>query len=98
MCAYEKVCAYKKGALNNPSLRYAEIEHMLAKIFAMAMATSTGEPRPSSADREGSASHGQRVRLFVGTGPRATMISDQLYRLQRERRLGALSIFCWSSG
>ena len=21
MCAYEKVCAYKKGALNNPSLR-----------------------------------------------------------------------------
>ena len=29
---------------------------MLAKIFAMAIATSTGEPRPSSADREGSAS------------------------------------------
>ena len=22
MCAYKKVCAYKKGALNNPSLRY----------------------------------------------------------------------------
>ena len=22
VCAYEKVCAYKKGALNNPSLRY----------------------------------------------------------------------------
>ena len=35
---------------------YAGIEHILAKIFAKAMATSTGEPRPSSADREGSAS------------------------------------------
>ena len=23
MCAYEKVCAYKKGVPNNPSLRYA---------------------------------------------------------------------------
>ena len=22
VCAYEKVCAYKKGASNNPSLRY----------------------------------------------------------------------------
>ena len=24
VCAYEKVCAYKKGALNNPSLRYVK--------------------------------------------------------------------------
>jgi hypothetical protein len=22
VCAYEKMCAYKEGALNNPSLRY----------------------------------------------------------------------------
>ena len=55
---------------------YAGIEHMLAKIFAKAMATSTGEPRLSSADREGSASRRQRVRIFVGTAPRATAISD----------------------
>ena len=63
---------------------------MLTKIFAMAMATSTGEPRPSSADREGSTSRGQRVRIFVGTGPRATAISDRLHRLQRERRLPSI--------
>ena len=25
VCAYEKMCAYKKGALNNPSLRYTKI-------------------------------------------------------------------------
>ena len=23
VCAYEKMCAYKKGELNNPSLQYA---------------------------------------------------------------------------
>jgi hypothetical protein len=26
MCAYEKMCTYKKGALNNPSLRYERVD------------------------------------------------------------------------
>ena len=41
MCAYEKVCAYKKGALNNPSLRYVTYfsSHSLRQIVAMFLKT-----------------------------------------------------------
>ena len=31
VCAYEKVCAYKKGALNNPSLRYFDCTSSIGK-------------------------------------------------------------------
>ena len=32
VCAYEKVCAYKKGAPNNPSLRYLQKTDILSDM------------------------------------------------------------------
>ena len=38
-CAYEKVCAYKKGALNNPSLQYMHFSSVSASIPETGWAT-----------------------------------------------------------
>ena len=32
VCAYEKVCVYKKGTLNNPSLRYVHVCTYLSQV------------------------------------------------------------------
>ena len=52
MCAYEKVCTYKKGAPNNPSLRYYTQSRNAQLLLVYTIQYSSGDEHVLSAQQK----------------------------------------------